>query len=219
MILGNEGLKLEIPEAKNGLVGGWTNPVEKTCSSKWVHLPQISGLKKKILDIPTPRKVTRHPTRGELVKGEGNFYRLPRWDTNNKGNILLITVDGSEIPNKSYVFGISFQQTSPGSHQAEMVKILLMVQKSHSKAQPPFGCIYKTSPKNHGRFQLPTSLNWWVDPGFLVAINSGFYPSTSDSTSRSRLGKLGFVWKSWKHVVFVDNNEVLVGGFNPFEKY
>ena len=30
---------------------------------------------------------------------------------------------------------------------------------------------------NHGRFQLPTSLNWWVFPGFLVAINSTNQPS------------------------------------------
>ena len=114
-----------------------------------------------------------------------NIFTVFQGETPKKLNILLITVDGSEIP---------FQ------------------------GQPPFGwCIEPVV--NNGRFQLPTSLNWWVNPGFLVAINSGFYPSTSDSTSRSRLGKLGFVWKSWKHVVFVDNNEVLVGGFNPFEKY
>ena len=37
--------------------------------------------------------------------------------------------------------------------------------------QPLFGCFEKAQTVNNGRFQLPNSLNWWVFPGFLVAIN------------------------------------------------
>ena len=37
------------------LVGGWTNPFPKICSSKWVHLPQGSGWKLKKMK-PSPRK-------------------------------------------------------------------------------------------------------------------------------------------------------------------
>ena len=35
------------------LVGGWTNPIEKICSSKWVHLNQFSGLKLKNIWVAT----------------------------------------------------------------------------------------------------------------------------------------------------------------------
>ena len=36
------------------LVGGWTNPIWKICSSKWVHLPQVVGVKSnpKIFELP-----------------------------------------------------------------------------------------------------------------------------------------------------------------------
>ena len=47
-IVPNGGLKkkwVALVEAKNELVGGWTNPSEKICLSKWVHLPQVSGWK------------------------------------------------------------------------------------------------------------------------------------------------------------------------------
>ena len=37
------------------LVGGWTNPIWKICSSKWVHLPQINRGEKKIFETTTQK--------------------------------------------------------------------------------------------------------------------------------------------------------------------
>ena len=51
------------------LVGGFTNPIWKICSSKWVHLPQGSGWKFKKYMKPPPRSdfeiISKNPVPGD----------------------------------------------------------------------------------------------------------------------------------------------------------
>ena len=63
--------------------GGWTNPILKILSSKWVHLPQIGiGVKTTILELPPPSSLCgrrfHHPFRFLCVLGVPALH--PKWE-------------------------------------------------------------------------------------------------------------------------------------------
>ena len=80
------------------LVGGWTNPSEKICSSNWVvHLPQISGWKiNQIFGFPSPR--TYKWT---------NLGQRRIWKT--QGTISLGAAEKWQSPTGTTVIGESFR--------------------------------------------------------------------------------------------------------------
>ena len=76
----SESVSSSSPILLKKLVGGWTNPVEKIWTSKWVHLPHASRWKFQNILKPPPRKWKWDQTI-QLVAGfgpTGFFHHLKK---------------------------------------------------------------------------------------------------------------------------------------------